>query len=447
MARNTKAGLRNCFIYQVFPRNYSEEGTFSALANDLDRIKALGADFVYLLPIHPIGQKDKKGSLGCPYSIQDYKKVNPELGTLEDFKSLVKQIHNKGIKIMIDVVFNHTSRDSRLLTEHPEWFYRKKDGSPANRVGDWSDVTDLDYSKEGVEEELISTLVYWAELGVDGYRCDVASLVPHDFWIKAREAVSKVNPDFVWLAETVDPGFVRYLRALGYEVMSDSETFDAFDICYDYDIFEHYRKYISGAGDLETYINHIARQEEIYPGNYVKLRCLENHDQPRIASQVLLPEQIVTYTAFQFMLKGAVMVYNGQEAMDKKQPSLFDKDLVNWDKLNEKVWGEETLSGIISRLAGIKKSKIFADGIFEIKTGSVKDTVVILYKERKETGKEEYSSCLCGIFNFGLRTSGLVLPEIISDGEYENLISPENEKICVKDGKLTLGLRPLIFKV
>ncbi|MBO8457078.1 MAG: alpha-amylase, partial [Spirochaetes bacterium] len=238
MARNTKAGLRNCFIYQVFPRNYSEEGTFSALANDLDRIKALGADFVYLLPIHPIGQKDKKGSLGCPYSIQDYKKVNPELGTLEDFKSLVKQIHNKGIKIMIDVVFNHTSRDSRLLAEHPEWFYRKKDGSPANRVGDWSDVTDLDYSKEGVEEELISTLVYWAELGVDGYRCDVASLVPHDFWIKAREAVSKVNPDFVWLAETVDPGFVRYLRALGYEVMSDSETFDAFDICYDYDIFE-----------------------------------------------------------------------------------------------------------------------------------------------------------------------------------------------------------------
>ena len=298
-----------------------------------------------------------------------------------------------------------------------------------------------------MEEELISTLVYWAELGVDGYRCDVASLVPHDFWINAREAVSKVNPDFVWLAETVDPGFVRYLRALGYEVMSDSETFDAFDICYDYDIFEHYRKYISGAGDLETYINHIARQEEIYPGNYVKLRCLENHDQPRIASQVLLPEQIVTYTAFQFMLKGVAMVYNGQEAMDKKQPSLFDRDLVNWDRLKEKVWGEETLSGIISRLAGIKKSKIFADGIFEIKTGSVKDTVVILYKERKETGKEEYSSFLCGIFNFGLRASGLVLPEIISDGEYENLISPENEKICVKDGKLTLGLRPLIFKV
>ena len=128
MSKTTSQNLRNLLIYQVYTRNHTKEGTFKALEKDLERIKNLGTDILYLLPIHPIGKKEKKGNLGCPYSISDYRKVNPEYGTLEDFKDLIKQVHDKNMKLMIDVVFNHTSRDSRLLNEHPDWFYHKPNG-------------------------------------------------------------------------------------------------------------------------------------------------------------------------------------------------------------------------------------------------------------------------------------------------------------------------------
>ncbi len=187
MSRMTNIDLRNLFIYQVYVRNHTDEGTFNAFDKDLDRIKDLGVDIVYFLPIHEIGQKQKKGNLGCPYSIKDYNSINHEYGTIEDFKTTIKEIHSRGMKVMIDVVYNHTSYDSKLLEEHPEYFY-KKDGQFANRVGDWWDITDLDYSvSKNLWTELIDTLVYWARLGVDGFRWDVASLLPFDFLDMAHD--------------------------------------------------------------------------------------------------------------------------------------------------------------------------------------------------------------------------------------------------------------------
>ena len=162
MADQTKKELRNKLMYQVFVRNYTEEGTFDGVRRDLDRIRDLGVDIVYLLPIHPIGEKCRKGSLGSPYAISDYRAVNPEYGTLEDFRALAEAIHEKGMKCIIDVVYNHTSPDSVLSAEHPEWFYRKEDGSFGNHVGDWSDIIDLDYTREGLAEYQIETLKMWA---------------------------------------------------------------------------------------------------------------------------------------------------------------------------------------------------------------------------------------------------------------------------------------------
>ncbi|MDD3124183.1 MAG: alpha-amylase family glycosyl hydrolase, partial [Candidatus Izemoplasmatales bacterium] len=133
--KNTKISQRNLVIYQVFVRNHTLEGTFKALIRDLDRIKSLGVDVVYLLPVHPIGTKNRKGTLGSPYSIQDYRLMNPELGSMSDFQTLIDEVHNRKMKIMMDEVFNHTSRDSRLLKEHPEWFYKNPKGEFANRVG------------------------------------------------------------------------------------------------------------------------------------------------------------------------------------------------------------------------------------------------------------------------------------------------------------------------
>ena len=220
MADQTKKELRNKLMYQVFVRNYTEEGTFDGVRRDLDRIRDLGVDIVYLLPIHPIGEKCRKGSLGSPYAISDYRAVNPEYGTLEDFRALADAVHEKGMKIIIDVVYNHTSPDSVLSVEHPEWFYRKEDGSFGNHVGDWSDIIDLDYTREGLAEYQIETLKYWAGM-VDGFRCDVAPFLPLSFWEKARKEVAEVNPDCLWLSESVEPAFIREMRDRGLGVLSE----------------------------------------------------------------------------------------------------------------------------------------------------------------------------------------------------------------------------------
>ena len=151
MASDTKIDLRKQMIYSIFVRNYSKEGNFEEVRRDLDRIKDLGTDIIWLLPIQPSGKEKRKGSLGSPYAISDYRAINPEYGTMEDFKRLCDDVHAKGMKIIIDCVYNHTSPDSVLAKEHPEWFYHKKDGSFGNRVGDWSDVIDLDYSHKNLK--------------------------------------------------------------------------------------------------------------------------------------------------------------------------------------------------------------------------------------------------------------------------------------------------------
>lgn len=177
MAIDTKKNLRSQVMYSVFVRNHSRRGTFEGVRRDLDRIAGLGTDILWFMPIHPIGEVGRKGTLGSPYAIRDYRAVNPEFGDMEDFRRLVDAVHERGMKCIIDVVYNHTSPDSWLAQHHPEWFYHRPDGSFCNRIGDWSDVIDLDYSQAALWDYQIETLTQWARL-VDGFRCDVAPLCP-----------------------------------------------------------------------------------------------------------------------------------------------------------------------------------------------------------------------------------------------------------------------------
>jgi len=191
MAIDSKKTLRNKLIYEVYVRNHRGNGTFKDIVNDLDRIKELGVDIVWFMPIHPIGQKNKKGDMGCPYSIADFTKVNPEYGTEEDFKKTINEIHKRDMLCMIDIVFNHTSHDAKYLQEHPEYYYRKPDGNLGGKVADWSDITDLDYNNKDLWDDQIAALKKWSIMGVDGFRCDVAPFIPMDFWIRARREVIK----------------------------------------------------------------------------------------------------------------------------------------------------------------------------------------------------------------------------------------------------------------
>lgn len=428
MARDTKVSLRQSVIYQVYNRNHNKSGTFRELIEDLERIKALGVDILYLLPIHPIGQKDKKGSLGCPYSIRDYREINKEYGTLEDFQNLIKETHECGMKLMIDVVYNHTSRDSMLLSNHPEWFYKNQNGEFTNRVGDWSDITDLDYSNDSaLWDELIEILKYWAKLGVDGYRCDVASVVPVDFWIRARREISEINPNFIWLAESVDGLFIQGIRTHGYDVYSDSELYQAFDICYDYDVYRYFKEYLLGKSLLAEYVKRVQMQEYIYPANYVKLRCLENHDQERIASLVKSKEQLKMWTTFLYLQKGATMIYAGQEALCTHTPSLFDVDKVDWSRYNE-----AGLADLMCHLAKLKKDDVM-NGFYQLELGDVLDTVCLAYETHEEKR--------VAIFNFGLKSGEISVN--VPDGEYKNLIS--DEFIVVQNGKIYLSEKPILF--
>lgn len=424
MAKNTDIKLRNQIVYQVFVRQHSKTGDFQGLIDDLDRIKSLGVDIVYLLPFHKIGQKDRKGSKGSPYSIYDYYSIDPDYGTLDDFIKLKEEIHKRDMKLMIDIVFNHTSRDSILTQTHPEWFYRNPDGTFKNRVGDWSDITDLDFNNRDVWEYLITVLKYWAQY-VDGFRCDVAPLLPIDFWIEAREKVSIINPDLIWLTESVELGFIKYLRDIGFDACTDSQMYEAFDVCYDYDIYSFMNGYLNHSNSLERYLYEIWRQEAVYPKNYVKLRSFENHDQERLASKTKDENQLIHMTALQFFLRGMPMIYAGQEHKISKRPDLFEIDPIQWNK-------EKSIEPLIQKLAQIKKDPLFINGIFEVVKS--KDIAVLSYKNDKET--------MYGIFNLEN------INEIdlnIKDGSYLNLINDEN--IEVRNQKIKLNQNPIIFKV
>ena len=312
MPAKTNDRLQNEVIYSVFVRNHTQEGTFRALIGDLPRIHDLGCDIVWLLPIHPLGVKNRKGSLGSPYANLDYRGINPEYGTMEDFRALVDAIHAEGMRCMIDVVYHHTSPDSVLWQTHPEWFFRKPNGTPGNHVGDWSDVIDLDFDQPELWDYLIESLVGWAHI-VDGFRCDVASLEPVAFWERARAAVAEVNPDCVWLAETVHRSFGAEMRRRGLTYMTDTEGYRAFDIEYSYDIWETFERWLAGTTPLSHLLDLLDFQDSVYPAGFNKLRYLENHDQPRIASHVTDDAALRALTALIYFLKGTTLIYAGQE--------------------------------------------------------------------------------------------------------------------------------------
>ena len=193
---------KQAVLYQINTRQFTEEGTFRAAEQHLPRLKALGADILWLMPIHPIGIQNRKGTLGSQYAVRDYYGVNPEFGTLDDLKHFVAAAHAAGMYVIIDWVANHTAWDNPLVHEHPEWYARdwKGDFRPTP-WRDWTDVIDLDYRHPALRRYMTEALKYWVtETDIDGYRCDVAGFLPTDFWNTARKALDAIKPVFM-LAE------------------------------------------------------------------------------------------------------------------------------------------------------------------------------------------------------------------------------------------------------
>ena len=425
MAANTDPKLQNQIIYSVYVRNHTPEGTFRAVIPDLDRIRALGTDIIWFLPIHPIGVEGKKGTLGCPYANRDYRSVNPAYGTMDDFKELVREIHTRGMKCMIDVVYNHTSPDSALYHEHPDFFYRNADGKPGNKMGDWSDVIDLDYRNKALWDYQIESLKFWAGI-VDGFRCDVASFVPLEFWRAAREAVRAVNPAAIWLAETVHQSFGCLARYRGVRSELDYDMYEAFDLEYEYDIREAFDKYLQGKIVLSHYLDMLNFQEAIYPANYNKLRFLENHDQPRICSYVKDEAALQNYTAMLYFLKGTTLLYAGQEFENDHLPSLFEKEPI------DRASGKD-LTPLLKKLAGIKRL-LGTQDYFRAEANDEQDIAVM--QRAGAAGR------FVGVFSLQAKSAGVCVPA--ADGTYENLL--DGSTVTVKAGRIHCDGAPVIFR-
>ncbi|NJD60608.1 MAG: alpha-amylase [Anaerolineae bacterium] len=416
MASDTPASYRNMVIYEIYVRNHGVNGTFRDIEKDLPRLHTLGVDVLWFMPIHPIGVVNKKGSLGCPYSIRDYHEVNPEYGTKEDFTQLIEQAHGRGMKVMIDVVYNHTAHDSILVKEHPEYFHQDENGHPTTTVPEWSDVIDLKHPNPLLADYLIESLKGWVKSGVDGFRCDVASLVPIEFWIRAREEVAKVKPNIIWLAESVHASFVGARRQNGLTGLSDSELYTAFDITYDYDIWPIWLLAVQGKVPVRRYVEMLRYQDCIFPVTYVKMRCVENHDQARIMRMAPSKNQAMAWTAFEAFNKGPFLIYGGEESGTKHTPSLFDIDKIDWS--------DYSMQPFLSRLAKLKKDPAQVEGRFVVIQADPAIQAVWEYPEKN----------LYGIFNTSGKTGYIMVS--LPDGTYRDLLN--DGQVTVRGGKILL---------
>lgn len=321
--------IKRTIIYEMYIRVYTKEGTFKAAQKKLPYLKKLGVEVLWLMPIHPVGQKKKKGSIGCPYSVRDYRKVNPKWGTDADFKAFVDKAHALGFKVILDWVANHSSWDNWMIEKHPNW-YTKKNGKIVPPVNDWWDVADLNYedntdNNSGFRKYMKDSLVYWVKnFNVDGFRCDVADMVPNDFWVSARKALKAVKPDIMMLAESEAP-----LHHTG-----------GFDLTYEGATRNFIRDMLSGkkkAWEFEAFHNKL---KYTYPKGSLRMRWLENHDQVH-AIKYYNRKTVLPASALVFGMDGVPMLLMGQEFGDSKWKnwkSLFDKFTLGWDKFDQKLF-------------------------------------------------------------------------------------------------------------
>lgn len=311
------AWAKSASIYEVNLRQYSESGSFADFAEHLPRLKKLGVDILWFMPIYPIGVENSKGTLGSYYSIRDYTAVNPEHGSLEDFRKLVREIHSMGMYVILDWVANHTAWDHTWAKDHPDWYLLDSLGHFQPPVPDWTDVIDLNYENPDMRQAMIDAMAFWVkEADVDGFRCDVAEMVPLDFWEEARNQLDPMKSLF-WLAE----GSVPELHSR------------AFHMTYDWDLF-HLMNRVAKGERAPCAIDSLMRSDlNRYPKSAYRMRFSTNHDENSWNGTVFerLGQGAQAFAVLTATLPGMPLVYSGQEAGLDKRLNFFEKDPIDWD--------------------------------------------------------------------------------------------------------------------
>ncbi len=315
----TPEWVPNATIYEVNIRQFTPEGTFGAFEKHLPRLKSMGVDILWLMPIHPIGELNRKGSLGSYYAVRDYRGINPEFGTHEDFAHLVDAAHNLGMKVIIDWVANHTSPDALWIEEGKlDWYTLDSLGKVQPTIGtDWWDVADLNYDNPAMRKEMIACMEYWVrDFNIDGYRCDVAGWVPMDFWNTARAALDQIKPVFM-LAEA-----------------EGKELYSAFEMTYGWEfhhILNDLAKGKKNAADVQAYFERMQLPTGAFHMNFTS-----NHDENSWNGTEMerMGDARFAMAVMAATIQGMPLVYNGQETSLDRRLKFFDKDSINWDKMD-----------------------------------------------------------------------------------------------------------------
>lgn len=308
---------RKAVMYQINTRQFTPEGTFVAAQRELPRLRALGVDILWIMPIQPIGERNRKGGLGSPYSIRDYRAVNPEYGTMDDFKAFVDAAHAQGFHVILDWVANHTAWDNPLVTEHPEWYDRDWDGDfrPTPWL-DWSDIIDLDYDNAGLRQYMTEAMAFWVrDVGIDGFRCDVAGMVPVDFWNNVRAELDAIKPVFM-LAEWQTPELHRR----------------AFDASYAWDWYNAMHDIAKGKADAGAMVGYYSGDATAWPHGAMRMLFTSNHDKNSWDGTEFeaFGPMLEATTVLSFVSDGIPLIYNGQEAGNERRLAFFERDPITW---------------------------------------------------------------------------------------------------------------------
>jgi len=328
--------IKNSNVYEVNLRQYTTEGTFNAFAKELPRLKEMGVETLWFMPITPISQQYRKGTMGSYYACSDYVSINPEFGNLDDFKNLVRLAHQMGFKILIDWVANHTGWDHVWTKEHPEYYLRDENTGSFKMASGMEDIIELDYQNASLRKAMIRSMEYWiTECDIDGFRADLAFWVTLDFWKEARTELEKTKTLF-WLAEA--------------DVLEHPEYLQAFDAAYAWSWMHQTEDFYKKNGDINV-LKGLLKQYDAVCGNQSStLWFTSNHDENSWngTEYEKYGEMTGALNVFSFTWNGIPMIYSGQELPNLKRLAFFEKDAIEWKEKNE-------LEGVYKKLLTLKK--------------------------------------------------------------------------------------------
>lgn len=399
--------LKQAVFYEVNTRQFSPNGNFEAVRSHLERLKAMGVNVLWFMPLYPIGQTNRKGTLGSYYSIRDFQAVNPEFGSEVDFRMLIDEAHGQGFKIVLDWVANHTAWDHKWTESHP-LYYVQKEGAFQSPF-DWTDVIQLDYNYWKMRRAMIESMSYWLNnFDIDGFRCDMAHLVPLEFWKEARTAIDKLKPNLIWLAETEDAAYT-----------------EVFDITYTWEWMHATERYFKNPGDVQI-LKDILLNDTVQG---LRLYFTSNHDENSWNGTEFEKYGIyaLSLAVFSALYPNSIpLIYNGQEIPNHKRLQFFDKDALNWPK-------KPALQTFYTDLLQIRKnqSKFFVE---KTDFGFIENTALFAFYRKKA------NACMTVVLNWTQESTYMHFPE-----NAETLIQHDaridNQALFIEPGGFWVGVQ------